>query len=157
MPTSSLEVFDDKDDPMMETGSDDTAVHVLVYVCFTMEQAHAHINAVMHRLVKGQIYDECVSEETTVAMAVENPNFITEQYSIYEATRAQAAAPQEQATTEVHLHAIASDNNASCASFVPLTNFRTDLWDDESANAYISIVQLTSTDKGQGADSFDNE
>ncbi|KAE8801635.1 NHL repeat-containing protein 2 [Hordeum vulgare] len=45
MPASSPDVFDDKDGPTMETGSDDTASELApVHASFTMEQAHAHFN-----------------------------------------------------------------------------------------------------------------
>ena len=42
------------------------------------------------------------------------------------------------------MHAIAEENNASCASYASPTNYQAARWDDDSASATISIVDLTS-------------
>ncbi|KAE8786362.1 Hydroxymethylglutaryl-CoA lyase, mitochondrial [Hordeum vulgare] len=90
-------------------------------------------------------------------MAAKNPNFVVEQCAIYEVVRAQAATHQEQAAAEALLHAIADENNASCAYDAALTNFRAARWDDESVGALVFIVDLMSTNNGQGTDSFKDE
>lgn len=55
------------------------------------------------------------------------------------------------------MQALADENNASCASYVPPMNFQAPWWNDKSAGASISIVDLTSTGDGQGADSSKDE
>lgn len=180
LPSSSPELCDDEDDLTMETGSDDTTLAPApVHTGFTMVQVH--YNAAMtevqpaptpllafqqaqeerrynlflleqHRLAEGQIYGERASEE-----AVANPNFVAEQRAIYNVIRAQAAARQEAAATEAQLQAIAEENNASCASYASPTNYPAARWDDDSVGATISIVDLTYTGDGQGADSSEDE
>jgi hypothetical protein len=150
-----------------------------VHAGFTMEQAQVHYNAAMaeeqhapapmlafhqaleerrynmflleqHQLAEGRIDSGNASEEAVVAMAATNPNFVAKRRAIYEAVRAQAAARQEATAMEAQLQAITEVNNASCASYAPLTNYQAAQWDDDSAGATISIVDLTSISDRQG-------
>ena len=102
-----------------------------------------------YQLAESQIYGEHASEEAMAAIAAANPNFVAEQRAIYDVVRVQAAARQEVATAEKDI--------ANCASYAPVTNHQPARWDDDSQGATISLVDLTSTGDGQGADSSEDE
>nr|XP_020185428.1 thaumatin-like protein 1 [Aegilops tauschii subsp. strangulata] len=59
-------------------------------------------------------------------MVATNPNFVAKQHAIYDVIRAQAAARQEAAAAEAQFQAIADENNANCASYVPPMNHQAD-------------------------------
>jgi len=110
-----------------------------------------------HQLAEGLIYGERPSEKVVATMAAANPNFVVEQCVIYDTVRAQAANRQEEATAEVQLQEIAEENHISCASYAPPANNLVARWDDDNAGGAISILDLTSTGDGQGADSSEDE
>ncbi|KAE8818710.1 Hydroxymethylglutaryl-CoA lyase, mitochondrial [Hordeum vulgare] len=90
-------------------------------------------------------------------MAAANSNLIAKQCALYNALRVQVVARQEMDVVEAQLQAIADEYNTSCASYASLMNYRPGQFDDNSASATISIVDLTSTNDGQGANSSEDE
>ncbi|KAE8777851.1 protein disulfide isomerase family protein 2-2 [Hordeum vulgare] len=121
------------------------------------EQRYNRFLLEQHRLVEGQIDNERPSQEAVTALAAMNPNFIAEHSALYDTRHhAQDVVLQEVAAAEAQLHAIADVNIASCDSYALPMNYRMDRFDDDSAGATISIVDLMCTGEGHG-NSTENE
>ncbi|KAE8786892.1 hypothetical protein D1007_39137 [Hordeum vulgare] len=87
------------------------------------------------------------------SMDAANPNFVTEQRMLYDALRVEAVSRKEAVTTEAQLHAMKDENNASCALYAPLTNYRVGQFKYDSTRSLVSIVDLMFTGNEQGTNS----